>query len=174
METIECRILNFVTRIPKITEFGKVLRIPKVDDIVIIKTEKLPRQQWPLGRITELLKSRDNQVRAVKVMVGKTRKVIERPVNLLYPLECNIERSEPTSIIASEPTNIVTSEPTNIVTSERTNIVASGFEGELPKLAKYDENLIRKYLSLISLVDIYAGGVLNKSVNYSFGQDSVP
>ena len=62
--------------------------VPYVDDILIIKEDKLPRQQWRFGRILELIKSRDGNVRAAKIFVGKTKRVIERPINRLYPLEC--------------------------------------------------------------------------------------
>ena len=72
----------------------KTLRVPHVNDIVIIKIEKLPRQKWPLGRVTELVPSRDGSVRAVKVLVGKTGSTLERPVNLLYPLEFDVEISD--------------------------------------------------------------------------------
>ena len=61
--------------------------IPNVNDIVIIKEDKLPRQQWRLGRIMELIESRDGNIRAAKVLVGKTGNTIERVVNRLYPLE---------------------------------------------------------------------------------------
>ena len=61
--------------------------IPGVNDIVIIKEDKLPRQQCRLGRINKLIKSRDGNVRAAEVLVGTTGKCIERTVNRLYPLE---------------------------------------------------------------------------------------
>ena len=62
--------------------------ISGVNDIVIIKEDKLPRQQWRLGRIiNKLIKSRDGNVRAAEVLVGTTGKCIERAVNRLYPLE---------------------------------------------------------------------------------------
>ena len=48
----------------------------------------MPRQQWRIGRLLELIKSRDGNVRAAKILVGKTKRVIERPINKLYPLEC--------------------------------------------------------------------------------------
>ena len=38
---------------------------------------------------------RDNSTRAAKVIVGATGGVIERPVNLLYPLEESILKTEP-------------------------------------------------------------------------------
>ena len=61
--------------------------VPNVDDILFIKEDKLPRQQWRIGRILELINSRDGKVRAAKIIVGKTKRVIERPINRLYPLE---------------------------------------------------------------------------------------
>ena len=63
------------------------LNIPGVNDILIIKEDKLPRQQWRLGRINKLIKSRDGNVRAAEVLVGTTGKCVERTVNRLYPLE---------------------------------------------------------------------------------------
>ena len=59
-------------------------------DIVVIRDEKMPRQQWRLGRVIELIIGRDKRVRAAKVLVGKTGVILDRPINLLYPLEQNI------------------------------------------------------------------------------------
>jgi len=70
---------------------------PKINDIVIIYEDKIPRQLWKIGRIKELLKSKDSQIRGAKVKVGKTGNTIERPINKLYPLEIN--DSENTEII---------------------------------------------------------------------------
>ena len=67
-----------------------ILRTPEVNDIVSIKDEKLPRQQWRLGRVIELIRGRDDKVRAVKLLVGKSRTILDRPINLLYPLEWDI------------------------------------------------------------------------------------
>ena len=55
---------------------------------------------WRLGRIVELIKSGDNEVRQAKVIVGKTKNIIDRPINRLYPLEMsnevlNIDDGEP-------------------------------------------------------------------------------
>ena len=66
--------------------------IPEVDDVVLIWEEKIPRQNWLLGRIIELLPSRDGQTRGAKVLVGKTRAIIESPINKLYPIEFAVER----------------------------------------------------------------------------------
>ena len=75
-------------------------KTPNVNDIVLIYQEKQPRQLWRLGRIVELIKSGDNEVRQAKVIVGKTKNIIDRPINRLYPLEMsnevlNIDDGEP-------------------------------------------------------------------------------
>ena len=62
---------------------------PKVNDIVIIYEENIPRQLWKLGRIVEIYKSNDGRERGAKVKVGKTNQLIDRPLNKLFPLELN-------------------------------------------------------------------------------------
>ena len=57
-----------------------------VRDVVLIKDD-LPRGSCRLGRIQELIKSRDRQCRSVRVLLA-SNKVIGRPLNLLYPVEC--------------------------------------------------------------------------------------
>ena len=53
---------------------------------MLIKDD-LPRGNWRLGRITNLIKSWDNHIRAAKVILS-TNRVVSWPLNLLYPLEC--------------------------------------------------------------------------------------
>ena len=36
-----------------------------VGDVVVVKNENLPRSRWSLGRVTELIKSGDNEIRGV-------------------------------------------------------------------------------------------------------------
>ena len=74
----------------------KLIRIPKVNDIVIMKDDKLPRQQWRLGRITDLIIGRDKKICAVKLLVSKTGTIILRPIILIYPLECDVNKTEST------------------------------------------------------------------------------
>ena len=59
--------------------------LPKLNDIVIIYDEKLPRQLWKLDQIVELYKSNDSKIRRAKIKVGKTTTLIDRPLNRLYP-----------------------------------------------------------------------------------------
>ena len=58
---------------------------PMVAQIVHIK-EDATRSKWRMGRIVQLIESRDNEIRAANVLPpnGNT---IKRPINLLYSLE---------------------------------------------------------------------------------------
>ncbi len=69
----------------------------RVNDVVIIKEDMLPRSQWKLGRVVETVKESDGFVRRVKVQVGEQKSVskcnqpskptiIERPIQKLVVL----------------------------------------------------------------------------------------
>ena len=45
---------------------------------------------WRLERVADIISSRDYNIRAAKMKVGKTGAIINRPINKLYPLECSI------------------------------------------------------------------------------------
>ncbi|KAK6731725.1 hypothetical protein RB195_007910 [Necator americanus] len=59
---------------------------PKVNDVVIIADDKLPRGQWQLGIIVKLIHGYRNGVRAVQVRTCKG-KLLHRSLKHLYPLE---------------------------------------------------------------------------------------
>ena len=61
--------------------------VPDIGDVVLIYEEKEPRKNWCLGNIVDLVPSKDNNVRGAKILVGKTKTIIERPINKLYPVE---------------------------------------------------------------------------------------
>ena len=67
---------------------------PSINDIVVVFEEKQPRNKWMLGRIVELITGHDGKTRGVKIMMGKTKTVISRPVNKVYPLELVEENEE--------------------------------------------------------------------------------
>ena len=67
---------------------------PSINDIVIVFEEKQPRNKWMLGRVVELINGHDGKTRVVKIMMGKTKTVISRPVNKVYPLELVEENEE--------------------------------------------------------------------------------
>ena len=43
-----------------------------------------------MGRVVDIIPSRDSNISAAKIEVGKTGAIINRPVNKLYPLECSM------------------------------------------------------------------------------------
>ena len=57
-----------------------------IGDVVLIKDD-LPRRSWRLGRIQELIKSRDGHIRSARVCLP-TGKIIGRPLSLLFHMEC--------------------------------------------------------------------------------------
>ncbi|XP_068074145.1 uncharacterized protein [Danio rerio] len=69
----------------------------RVNDVVIIKEDMLPRSQWQLGRVVETVKESDGFVRRVKVRVAERKltnkrnqtpklSIIERPIQKLVVL----------------------------------------------------------------------------------------
>ena len=58
----------------------------KVDDIVIIHDEHLPRNMWRLGKVQKTFTGRDGLIRSCEIKTEKS--VIKRPLQLLVKLEC--------------------------------------------------------------------------------------
>ena len=70
-----------------------------VGEVVIVHDERLPRGLWKLGRIQEVMKGRDGQVRGATVrMANRDRQqvLLHRPIQLLYPLEVECVDDEQT------------------------------------------------------------------------------
>ena len=69
-----------------------------VGDVVIIKDENVNRLSWRKGRITKLIESRDNNIRAVELNVYQPNSdrlcTIQRPIHHLVPLETQNEIQE--------------------------------------------------------------------------------
>ena len=59
---------------------------PKPGDVVLIR-DNLPRGSWKLGKIQKLISSTDGEKRAAIIMLP-SKKTVNRPVSLLYPIEC--------------------------------------------------------------------------------------
>ena len=57
----------------------------QVGEIVLIRDESCPRNQWPLGRVTEVYPSEDGLVRKVLLSVTQSgkKKFFERPIHKL-------------------------------------------------------------------------------------------
>uniref|UniRef100_A0A8R1E2H8 Integrase catalytic domain-containing protein n=1 Tax=Caenorhabditis japonica TaxID=281687 RepID=A0A8R1E2H8_CAEJA len=70
---------------PKYKSKAHATTAPQPNHIVLVETPKVPRYKWPLGRIMQLLPSKDGKIRSVIVRCNNT--LIERAVNQLIPLE---------------------------------------------------------------------------------------
>ena len=58
----------------------------KVNDVVLVKAEHLPRNQWPLARVIKAFEDpKDNLVRKVE-LVTQTSKSVLRPISKLVLL----------------------------------------------------------------------------------------
>lgn len=66
---------------------------PNVGDVVLGKDD-LPRGSWRLGRIQELIRSRDGLIRSARVLLP-SNKIVGRPLSLLFPVEW--QDTEPTT-----------------------------------------------------------------------------
>ena len=66
--------------------------IPTQGDVVLIK-EDLPRGQWRLGKLNRLRVSRDGQIRSAEVQTA-SGKILNRPLNLLFPIETSCDSSD--------------------------------------------------------------------------------
>ena len=49
--------------------------------------DKLPQGRWKLGKIIELIKGKDQAIRAAKLLVSPDI-VLQRALNMLHPIEC--------------------------------------------------------------------------------------
>ena len=74
---------------------------PKVDDVVLVKNDSLPRCQWKIGRVIEVTPGSDGIIRRVRLKLGSsasgkhnTLTEINRPPRLLIPLECELENNQ--------------------------------------------------------------------------------
>nr|CAD2192883.1 unnamed protein product [Meloidogyne enterolobii] len=83
--------------------------LPEIGEIVLIQNKQLPRQAWNLGKIVELIKSKDGLIRIAKVRVKG--KIITRAIALLYPMELKAEMTS--KIIENEKAKIENNELKN-------------------------------------------------------------
>ena len=65
---------------------------PSINDVVLIYDEKLKRSRWRMGRIKNLIVSRDGKIRAAEVNVisNGALSTLTRPINKLYPVEIHV------------------------------------------------------------------------------------
>ncbi|XP_023808641.1 uncharacterized protein LOC111947062 [Oryzias latipes] len=82
---------EYLLNLQQRSKWNKTRRNAKVDDIVLLQDECVPRNQWKLARVIEVLPGADGKVRRVKLLLGdstedkggtRTNKtVLERPVH---------------------------------------------------------------------------------------------
>ncbi|KHJ99254.1 integrase core domain protein [Oesophagostomum dentatum] len=66
---------------------NKFWSTPVINEVVLIQQDDMtPRSNWPLGKITELVRSADGLIRFAKVR-GPSGNVLQRPIAKLIPLE---------------------------------------------------------------------------------------
>ncbi|XP_033227841.1 uncharacterized protein LOC117179817 [Belonocnema kinseyi] len=58
-----------------------------IDDVVFVQNENTKRLDWPLARVTELIRGKDGNVRVVRLRTANGELI--RPIQRIYPLECN-------------------------------------------------------------------------------------
>ena len=58
-------------------------RDSRVGDIVLLQDDDLPRNQWPLARVTKVFPSKDGRIRKVQLLLAREgrRKILERPIH---------------------------------------------------------------------------------------------
>jgi len=93
-------------------------------EVVIVKDDHLPRGQWKLGVVQEVMPGRDGQVRAAVVKLassGPRAPILRRPIQLLYPLEIRCKSSVRQPAVRSAPESVSpTSEPCEPVSQSPT------------------------------------------------------
>ena len=64
-------------------------KVVKIDtgDVVMIEGENKMRGKWKFGRVKELYRGTDQEIRSVQIKAAK--ECLEQPIQLLYPLELN-------------------------------------------------------------------------------------
>ena len=96
---------EFLQSLQERQKWTKRRRNLEADDIVIVKDEQLPRNQWCLGRVKEAFVDADGLVRKVKLEISdrdldqngrRTKKltVLERPVQKLILLLAKHEQTK--------------------------------------------------------------------------------
>ena len=56
-------------------------RDSRVGDIVLLQDDDLPRNQWPLARMTKVFPSKDGRIRKVQLLLAREGRLLERPIH---------------------------------------------------------------------------------------------
>ena len=92
-----------------------VNRSPVPGEMVIIHDENRPRSFWKLGRVTDVIKGDDGQIRGaiIDVVTNGKPQTLRRPITRLYPLEVmsEIKRSPTTNDHDDSTENVTVDDP---------------------------------------------------------------
>uniref|UniRef100_A0A1I8AFR5 Integrase catalytic domain-containing protein n=1 Tax=Steinernema glaseri TaxID=37863 RepID=A0A1I8AFR5_9BILA len=81
--------------------------IPRVGEVVIVQDDNLPRGEWKVARVTEVVKSQDHEIRTAKIRLPSSR-IVARPLNQLYPLETSTPTEDPPEVNETKETTTTT------------------------------------------------------------------
>ncbi|PAV78070.1 hypothetical protein WR25_09266 [Diploscapter pachys] len=71
---------------------------PQIGHVVLVMDENQEKGLWKLARILKLDESADGQIRSAQIRIGATGNVVQKPINLLVPLEISqTDESQTTS-----------------------------------------------------------------------------
>ncbi|WKX93844.1 hypothetical protein Q1695_011255 [Nippostrongylus brasiliensis] len=74
---------------------------PELGEVVLIEQDLIPRGCWPYGKVVEIIPSQDGLVRSAKILMPNHR-VIQRPLNKIYPLEIRSIDEKPAGEIPTD------------------------------------------------------------------------
>ena len=66
-----------------------------INDVVMINGDERNRGKWKIGIIENIFMGKDNIIRSIRIRTGKN--IIERPTQLLYPMELHCHSKITTS-----------------------------------------------------------------------------
>ena len=90
---------EYITELREFNEIKNchgILVKPNVNDVVLIEDRNFKKMDWRIGKIDELLYSKDGEVRSAEIIVIKNgwKLKLRRPVDKLYPFECCKDKDE--------------------------------------------------------------------------------
>ena len=66
-----------------------------INNVIMIRGDEKNQGKWKIGIIENIFMGKDNTIRSIRVRCGKN--VIERPIQLLYPIELHCDSKSTTS-----------------------------------------------------------------------------
>uniref|UniRef100_A0A1I7VKQ3 Integrase catalytic domain-containing protein n=1 Tax=Loa loa TaxID=7209 RepID=A0A1I7VKQ3_LOALO len=126
---------------------GAQKRTPRKGEIVLLNESGIPRGMWKLLRIKDVKIDKDGQVRNVQVETP-TGKLLNRPINVLYPLEVNnddhleLNNKESAKVVEIEPDTVEHQEPIAMRTRSSTNQPNKLYFITNPTYSQYQPSLV--------------------------------